>query len=81
MGVCLVIIGSMKDDLRAIFLNGHQFLYRDLFRHHNGGANPQFPGGPGHTLGVVTRRSGDDALFLFFGTQLKEAVVGSPHLE
>ena len=60
-----------------------------IFHLHDGGAvrhadnafDPPAGGSQGHTLGVVARRTGDDAPAPLFFRELADLVVGAPHLE
>ena len=50
-------------------------------RHDDGGPAAQALGGEGHALGVVARRSGDDAAAPGGFIQVGDLVVGTPQLE
>jgi len=68
------------DDLGAHVPRVLQLDPRGVGRHHDRRADAETPGGLGHSLGVVTRRKGDDAGGTLRCAQLHQPVPGARNL-
>src|SRR6201998_1527470 len=76
-----VVVGAVQNDFSAIAARGRDFDERRGQRHDDQGADSEFAGVVGNTLGVVSSRGCDHTARTFFGTEQEQFVERAPLLE